>query len=71
MVEEERRAAEEAADTDDPVEAAGETTAANLIGGPADTRPVGTGTLVEVEGDPAPGESAEGSGKTSGVTAPE
>lgn len=58
MFEEEKRS------EDDPIETAGETTAASLVSGPADTRPVGTGTLVEVEGDPAPGESATPPGST-------
>ena len=35
----------------DPVEEAGETTAASLIKGEADTRPVGEGTMVDVEGE--------------------
>lgn len=35
----------------DKVESAGETTAADTIGGPADERPVGEGTKVEVEGE--------------------
>lgn len=35
----------------DPVEEAGETTAADSITGPADTRPVGEGTQVGVEGE--------------------
>lgn len=35
----------------DPVEEAGETTAADTVSGPADTKPVGADTLVEVEGD--------------------
>lgn len=36
-----------------PTEEAGETTAADTVGGHADTRPVGTGTLVKTadEGD--------------------
>lgn len=33
----------------DPVEQAGETTAAASVGVPTDTRPVGEGTLVDVE----------------------
>lgn len=45
-------AADEAGDV---VEQAGETTAAALIGGDDSAdRPVGAGTLVEVEGDPRP-----------------
>ena len=40
------------------VEAAGETTAASAVGGPALARPVGAGTLVPVEGDPEPAEGA-------------
>jgi len=35
----------------DAVESAGETTAADTVGGPADERPVGEGTKVEVEGE--------------------
>lgn len=35
----------------DPVEEAGETTAADSIPTPADTRPVGEGTVVDVEGE--------------------
>ncbi len=35
----------------DPVEEAGETTAADRVSGPPDTRPVGEGTKVEVEGE--------------------
>lgn len=35
----------------DPVEEAGETTAADLIPTPADQSPVGEGTRVKVEGD--------------------
>jgi hypothetical protein len=35
----------------DPVEEAGETTAADLIPTPADTRPVGEGTTADVEGE--------------------
>ena len=35
----------------DPVEEAGETTAADLIPTPVDTRPVGEGTTADVEGD--------------------
>ncbi len=34
----------------DPVEEAGETTAADTVSGPPDTRPVGEGTRVGVEG---------------------
>ena len=37
------------------VESAGETTAAATVGDAADIRPVGDGTLVEVEGDPKSG----------------
>jgi hypothetical protein len=33
----------------DPVEEAGETTAADSVEAPPDTRPVGAGTLVETE----------------------
>ena len=39
----------------DPVEEAGETTAASLIVGAPDARPVGEGTKVVVEGDDEPG----------------
>jgi hypothetical protein len=35
----------------DPVEEAGETTAAAAVEVPADTRPVGEGTTADVEGD--------------------
>ncbi|HWS87860.1 MAG TPA: hypothetical protein VN282_12895 [Pyrinomonadaceae bacterium] len=35
----------------DPVEEAGETTAAGSVPTPADERPVGEGTAVEVEGE--------------------
>jgi len=35
-----------------PVEEAGETTAADMIEGPEDTRPVGEGTTAKVAGDP-------------------
>ncbi len=35
----------------DPVEEAGETTAADSIPTPADTRPVGAGTTADVEGE--------------------
>jgi hypothetical protein len=35
----------------DPVEQAGETTAADSTHAPADTRPVGEGTTAHVEGD--------------------
>jgi len=35
----------------DEVESAGETTAADTVGGPADERPVGEGTRAEVEGE--------------------
>ena len=35
----------------DPVEEAGETTAADSIPTPTDTRPVGEGTAVDVEGE--------------------
>lgn len=38
-------------DGPDPVEEAGETTAADLIPTPVDTRPVGEGTTADVEGD--------------------
>lgn len=37
------------------VEAAGETTAAAAIEGPADTRPVGADTMVKVAGERGPG----------------
>lgn len=39
----------------DPVEEAGDTTAAASIPTPADTRPVGEGTTADVEGDGEPG----------------
>jgi hypothetical protein len=51
---EKTRAAEGVAAADDLTEAAGETTAADMVSGPADTRPVGTGTEVEVEGASEP-----------------
>jgi hypothetical protein len=35
----------------DPTEEAGETTAADSVQAPSDTRPVGTGTLVETAGE--------------------
>lgn len=35
----------------DPVEEAGETTAADLVPTPADTRPVGQDTTADVEGE--------------------
>jgi hypothetical protein len=35
----------------DPVEEAGETTAAESIPSPADTRPIGEGTTADVEGE--------------------
>ena len=38
----------------DPTEVAGETVAADMVSGPADTRPVGAGTLADVEGEGAP-----------------
>lgn len=41
-------------DPPDPVEEAGETTAADSITTPADTRPVGEGTTAEVEGEGEP-----------------
>ena len=40
----------------DPVEEAGETTAAASIPTPADTRPVGEGTTADVEGEGVEGE---------------
>ncbi len=40
----------------DRVEEAGETTAADSIPTPADTRPVGEGTTADVEGDGEAGE---------------
>jgi len=43
---------EETGDGDDLVEEAGETTAADMVRGPADTRPVGEGTTAEVADDP-------------------
>jgi hypothetical protein len=39
----------------DPVEEAGETTAAGSVPTPTDTRPVGEGTVVDVEGEAEPG----------------
>ncbi len=39
----------------DPVEEAGETTAADATPTPADTRPVGEGTTADVEGEGEPG----------------
>lgn len=39
----------------DPVEEAGETTAADSVSTPPDTRPVGEGTIVAVEGEGEPG----------------
>ena len=42
-----------------PTEAAGETTAADTVSGPPDTRPGGTGTIVEVGGPRAGGEESE------------
>jgi hypothetical protein len=48
-------AMDEADEAGDAVEQAGETTAAALTGGDDSAdRPVGAGTLVEVEGDPRP-----------------
>ncbi len=49
----ERTKADEGAQDRAPgdVETAGETTAADTIGGPAETRPVGDGTTAPVEGD--------------------
>lgn len=41
-------------DPPDPLEEAGETTAADSIPTPADTRPVGEGTTVKVEGEGEP-----------------
>lgn len=41
----------------DVVETAGETTAASLIGGPADNRPVGADTLAKVDDTRSPLES--------------
>lgn len=38
----------------DPVEEAGETTAAASVQTPTDTRPVGEGTAVDVEGEGEP-----------------
>lgn len=44
----------------DPVEEAGETTAAASLPTPADTRPVGDGTTVKVEGDDEPSKTLSG-----------
>ena len=58
---EEAGEAEAQADTNeseaDAVETAGETTAAATVSGPADARPVGADTMVDVAGEPAPEES--------------
>ena len=43
----------------DEVEAAGETTAADTISGPPDTKPVGADTLVKVADSPAAERRAE------------
>ena len=59
MVEEKTRTVREA--DEDPVETAGETTAAAAVSGPVDTRPVGEGTRVGVEGDGAEDSGATGS----------
>lgn len=58
MIEEGSAASSQTTNTD-PVEAAGETTAAEMVSGPPDTRPVGASTLVEVEGHRAGGEGGE------------
>ena len=55
MSEEELRPREGGEEVGSP-EDAGETTAADMVSGPKDTRPVGAGTLAKVEGT----ESAEG-----------
>jgi hypothetical protein len=47
-------------DRGDVVESAGETTAAALITGPADDKPVGAGTMVEVSGESGKDEQARG-----------
>jgi len=44
-------------DAGDVVETAGETTAASLISGPTDTRPVGADTLAKVDDTHGPAES--------------
>jgi hypothetical protein len=44
-------------DAGDAVEMAGETTAASLISGPTDTRPVGADTLAKVDDTRSPAES--------------
>jgi hypothetical protein len=52
-------AGQDAEDTrPDPVEEAGETTAAGSIPTPADTRPVGEGTTADVEGEGEEGEQS-------------
>ena len=42
------------------LETAGETTAADTIGGPQNERPVGEGTMIEVEDGPTPETGADG-----------
>ena len=44
-------------DVGDVVETAGETTAASLISGPTDTKPVGADTLAKVDDTRSPAES--------------
>ena len=50
----EKKQPEEAGGGGDLTEEAGETTAADTVKGPEDTRPVGEGTRVGVAGDPDP-----------------
>lgn len=50
---------EEAGGAPDPTEEAGETTAAGMVSGPADDRPVGADTMVKV-GRGSGGEGGEG-----------
>jgi hypothetical protein len=57
MGDEKSRPKEAGSRTDSLTEEAGETTAADMVEGPADTRPVGEGTTAKVVGDPDPSES--------------
>lgn len=52
----EKRDPEDADVRDSLTEEAGETTAADMVKGPEDTRPVGQGTRAKVAGDPEPSE---------------
>jgi hypothetical protein len=52
----EKRHPEDADVRDSLTEEAGETTAADMVRGPEDKRPVGAGTRVKVAGDPEPPE---------------